>query len=718
MTHPDDDDGNVVHLPTVPPSEWGGAMRDRFEHVLDDEDDAADALDNPQPVHPPGGYQLPRIRAERAPVLPSWLRDPEALKVELADRWDQFLYEFQFHGIRSPWYLAKTGGYALWGLAVAADRLRRWWWLSEATGARLLAALEHDGREYRTQHLHQRKVRAERGAIIGVTAVFTLLPLLVITLLVPWLWLGIAPLATALLARAGRPAGKRIITASMAQHATRVISEDTLVRAYAVGSLCKPGTEGQGLGLGVMARERNGTTVDVMLPHGKTFADVLTALPKIASGLDVKESQIVLTESEVSGRRHRIWIADEDPLGIPAGRSPLLDLKRRNVWRDLFPMGLDQFGRVVAYSLLWVSFLIGAQPRKGKTFTARHLALFCALDPHVRITIADGKASPDWRAFRYVAHQAIFGTRPTREGDPRQRLLEALTGVVKHIEDVNEFLSTLTTTECPYGKVTEELCRKYPKRVFMWLVVMEEFQEYVEGDDQDLNKKIAGLLATIRALGPSVGVILISSTQKPAGIGSGDVLRLMARYRDNHDVRIALKCGSKTVSEAVLGGDSLAEGDDATKLPRGKRFKGICIFRDHPDFETSLTVRGYLADGEDAEVIVLAGRRYREQAGTLSGEAAGEDLTVPARDVLADVLDMFRDGEAGLHWRVLAKRLDDEVPERWADVTHGAISAQCRALEVPSVPVKMAGESDRGCRRADILAAMGRERAAVLPPIR
>ena len=129
MTHPADD-GTVVRLPVAPGSDWDGRMRDRFEHVLDDEDEAADALDDPQPVHPPGGYQLPRIRAERPPVLPSWLRDLEAFKVEIADRWEQFLYEFQFHGLRAPWYLAKTIGYAVWGLIVAADRLRRWWWLS------------------------------------------------------------------------------------------------------------------------------------------------------------------------------------------------------------------------------------------------------------------------------------------------------------------------------------------------------------------------------------------------------------------------------------------------------------------------------------------------------------------------------------------------------------------------------------------------------------
>ena len=113
------------------------------------------------------------------------------------------------------------------------------------------------------------------------------------------------------------------------------------------------------------------------------------------------------------------------PAGHPAGPTPLLDGKRRSVWRPC-PFGLDQFGRTVAFHLLWVSVLIGAQPRKGKTFAARLLALYCALDPYVRITIIDGKASPDWRSFRMVAHRIIFGTQPTRDGDPVQMVLDAL----------------------------------------------------------------------------------------------------------------------------------------------------------------------------------------------------------------------------------------------------------------------------------------------------
>ncbi len=675
-------------------------VTERFEHVIDDD------LEEPHPVHPPGGFEIPPETPDRHPVIPAAFRSRTALRTELARRMDPLSYAVQFHGLRLPWYAVKVLAYAGRGGYVLSWRLRRWWWVSEATGARLQAAADNDGREYREHHKHQRKVRGERGAIIGACLVPLLIASVVVQLAAPEAWLGILPVLACLLARAGTPAGRPIFTPSMTEPVVRVISEDTLVRAYASAGLCKPGTPGEELGLGVMARdERNaGTGVTVYLPHGKTFKHAVDAKAKIASGLDVKVSQVYFTEDDVSERRHRIWIADEDPLASSAGRSPLLDLRPRNVWRDLFPMGLDHYGRKVAFCLLWVSFLIGAQPRKGKTFLARAIALFCALDPYVRVTVADGKAAPDWRAFKLIAHRTIFGTRPDRDGSPVERLLDELRDIEKHIEDTNNFLSTLSVTECPEGKLTEALCRKYPKKLFLWLLVMEEFYFYFETDDQDVNKDIAQRLSNIRSAGPSAGVILISSAQKPAGVGSGDVTRLFNRYRDNHDVRMALKCGSRIVSEAVLGTEAYGEGFDASALPNGKRYRGVTIFRDHPDFEETLTVRTFLADGEDAERILMAARRMREAAGTLTGEAAGEDLSVPDRDVLSDVLQVFRDDPA-LHWTELAERLDAEISERWAEISPAAITAQLRAFGVQSVSVTRIGESARGCRKAHVLQA-------------
>src|SRR5262249_20729279 len=155
--------------------------------------------------------------------------------------------------------------------------------------------------------------------------------------------------------------------------------------------------------------------------------------------------------------------------------------------------------------------------------------------------------------------------------------------------------------------------------------------------------------------------------------GAGDVQRLFNRYRDNHAVRIALKCGNRVVSEAVLGGDAYAEGYDASALPAGKQYLGVAILYGASDDTTIL--RSHPADHTDAELILTAARRHREQVGTLSGYAAGEQVARDVRDTLADVRAVLGPGEKGLHWQTIAGRLAKRIPEHYADTTAEAVSA-------------------------------------------
>jgi S-DNA-T family DNA segregation ATPase FtsK/SpoIIIE len=428
-----------------------------------------------------------------------------------------------------------------------------------------------------------------------------------------------------------------------------------------------------------MARDPQqlGSQVVVDLDYGFHFADVVKAKASLASGLDVTSNQVFLTRDRTSDRRHLLYVADVDPLAIPAGKGPLLDCKVRDIWSPA-PFGLDERGRAVAILLMWISVLVGAQPRKGKTFSARLLALYAALDPYVRLTVVDGKNSPDWDKFRLVAHRTVYGTHPNpRSHNPIEELEDALEEIAEHIRRVNDFLSKLPASECPEGKLTRDLARKYPQ-LRVWLLVMEEFQVYYETDDQDVNKHIAGLLSFIMAVGPSAGVIILSSSQKPSGVGSGDVQRLFNRYRDNHAVRFALKCGNRIVSEAILGGDAYAEGYDASGLPNGVEYRGVGYLYGLTD--DTPTVRTYHVTAVDAETILLAARKHREAAGTLTGQAAGEDVARQVRDVLRDVHGVYHAGEAWVSWQQLAARLAEQLPEHYADITPEAISAQVRAL--------------------------------------
>jgi hypothetical protein len=100
----------------------------------------------------------------------------------------------------------------------------------------------------------------------------------------------------------------------------------------------------------------------------------------------------------------------------------------------------------------------------------------------------------------------------------------------------------------------------------------------------------------------------------------------------------------------------------------------------------------------------LAARRGRGQQ-PAARAAAKPAAPPPDRNVLGDVLKVFGDAR-GLHWQTIADRLAAQFPERWADVSKGAISAQARALGVPSVNVRYPTAGDgkvlQGCRRADV----------------
>jgi hypothetical protein len=169
-------------------------------------------------------------------------------------------------------------------------------------------------------------------------------------------------------------------------------------------------------------------------------------------------------------------------------------------------------------------------------------------------------------------------------------------------------------------------------------------------------------------------------------------------FRDNFGIRFGLRTSSWQVSELVLGAGAYSEGlDTSLLLPN---YKGVGILRGATD--ASPTVRTYLADGQDAERILHAARQLRERAGTLSGMAAGLDVPDDTRDVL----QVFGT-DAGLHWPVLAERLNVRIPDRWTDTTGEAVSAECRACGVPSVDVKQFGTVQKGCRRADVAHAAG-----------
>jgi S-DNA-T family DNA segregation ATPase FtsK/SpoIIIE len=631
--------------------------------------------------------------------------------------WDNIKATLRYHGARTGYRIAAHSWRALliylplalfWapiGAARIGGRAIRWWWHPELTALVQRAANDGDtnaGPRIAAQQAEGRRNRAFMllAGLAGLAAI-----VLVCWFVAPW-WVQALVVVTVVpwLAHVGRPKTVPIVRPAVVTHRFRRINPDVVLRAYYSAGLGHPDKPNQQIMFGGRLTRDNketGSMVPVDLPYGKTFADALGAKDKLASGLDVTSQQVFLTKDRTSERRHELFVADRDPLAIKVGRTDMLDGKPRNIWRPM-KLGRDERDRLVTLLLLWNSILIGAMPRRGKTFFVRLVLLFCALDPWVKILGADGKKSSDYDKIRLVAHRWVTGDAPNpRDNDPLEHLEEMLDEVLRHIAEVNEILSSLPVDMCPEGKLTEALARdpRYPA-LRVWVIAGEEFQVYFETEDQDYNKRIAHKWGRIMAQGPSAGVILLDSSQKPSGVGAGDVGRLFNRFRDNHQVRFALRCGNRIVSEAVLGGDAYSEGYDASALPIGDGSNGTNDYRGvgilYGASDTTPMVRTFLADHADAEKILIAARKLREQYGTLSGLAAGEASEREYRDVMADARSVFYAGESRISWPELAERMAQEMPEHYADITAKTISAQLRALGVETKSVRDQKHFERG----------------------
>jgi hypothetical protein len=90
-------------------------------------------------------------------------------------------------------------------------------------------------------------------------------------------------------------------------------------------------------------------------------------------------------------------------------------------------------------------------------------------------------------------------------------------------------------------------------------------------------------------------------------------------------------------------------------------------------------------------------------------------LTPENRQLLADVLAAIS-GAPGAQWITLAVRLADRFPARWGSANQETVSAQCRALGVPTVNVRAGRRVRKGCRRADVEAALAGTVPVPVPP--
>ncbi|HVL86348.1 MAG TPA: hypothetical protein VM367_18935 [Pseudonocardia sp.] len=667
------------------------------------------------PVRPeiivPAQQPLPPVWAaatpERRPVIAGWVRDAQQRRQ--AARWaaGYAWHLLAFHAVRVPLYLLRAALYVPRGTLRALGGLARW--VSDAQSVPLILAAQRSGdaKEYRALlAASQNRVRP-RLIALAVGTLAAVVGAVLVWRWAPW-WAQLAVVAGTggALACCGQNPDRPLMDHAVLPGRVRKLSPGIVLRAFLAAKLCRdddPVTFAT-----PVHRDGAGWRVVIDLPLGRTTEEATERRAAIASGLDVATECVFLSRVRGpagSARRLAVWVADSDPLAVPAGPSPLIRMPRVNFWEG-FPFGLDERGEPVTLNLLWSSLLVGAVPRQGKTFVARTVALAAALDPHVRLLVFDLKGSPDWSAFRHVADVWQLGDTPDPDTgvDPVRVLLDTMRELRAEVDHRYRTLRRLPPAVCPEGKLTEDLARARDAGMPLVLVVIDEVQRAF--GHREYGKELEVVLEDLVKVAPGAGIIIEAATQKP------DQRSTPTAFRDQFTVRFALRVTTYHASEAVLGAGALGEGLDASKLsPEGK---GAGLLRGTGDtgtVEGGRTVRTFLADGNDAEAICLRARALRQAAGTLAGAALGQMPEPPQQWSPAADLLIVLGADDHAHSDVLCARLAEQWPDRYADWRPAQISAALKPLGVQTRQVWAEGldgaKANRyGVRRAELQAVL------------
>lgn len=585
---------------------------------------------------------VPRRFQERLPVKPTWWHDPVS-NAKFAGTYAAHVAGY--HAIRLPWYLLQLIGWSPRGYGRLVRGIYVWGRDEEARARAEVAENTND-------YLKLRKSATLRTEF-GIFLCFALTVGFALGMYLPATRLRAVLAFVALCGWAGRPKDRPAIpSAVVTSPSARKITPDVIMRALHAAGLCKEmdGPDAPQFVAPGVHRDGPGFAAIIDLPFGFTAQKAVEKRVELAAGLRVDEFRLFIDRVRDRGHagRVRLWIADRDPYSLPPVVSPLAKAARCDLWRPI-PFGVDERGQLVSFLLVWTSVLIGALPRMGKTVAARVIACAAALDPHTRLVIFDGKGGKDWDPFEKVSHR--FGVGP--DDEVAEHLRDVLKEVQVEAKRRYKAFRGLSSKRCPESKLTPELSRDRDLNMPLIVIVIDEFQRYLE--NQEYGKEIYFLLLDLAKVAPAAGVVLVLATQRPSGKTTPTELR------DVIGTRYALRVTTREFSEMILGSGSYKAGLDASQFLASHKGVGILLGADDGELtdKGGQTVRSHLIDGPALEGITERARRLREGAGTLSGVAVGEVAKVLSDQVLEHVAQAFRGREKAQSWWLLRNMAQD-----------------------------------------------------------
>jgi S-DNA-T family DNA segregation ATPase FtsK/SpoIIIE len=634
---------------------------------------------------------------EWKPVIPEHLRTPEGRKKAASWQVKRARHHTAYHGIRSPWRLVLTLWWAGVGVARIAAVQIAWWWVAEQTFLRHKTIADGDTDKYLRVHKHAREVRLVRGCILLAEVAALAIGAAELSSVSLLLWIPVGVAAVPVLAWIGRPEDKPIMTSSVVPSAIERITTDVIIRALGalgiaeMNKALKEDPDKAIVTLDGPMRDGPGWLWRGELPPGVTAGAVSEKREEFASGL---RRPLGCVWPETDAKRHpgamNLFVSDED---MTTAEQPSWPLEKRGAANMFKPalFGYDPRGKAVSVTLMFVSIIIGAVPRMGKTFLLRLLLLIAALDVRSEIHAYDLKGTGDLAPARPVAHAYGVGDEPEdmlrmiTDFRALRREMRRRTKVIREIAEADPL-------RCPENKITDELANDPRLGLHPIVIAVDEcqiaFEHPAYGDEFEM------ICTDLAKRGPALGMLIILATQRP------DAKSIPPGIRANVVLRMCLYVTGQVENDMVLGTSQYKQGIRATMF--GFDAKGVLYFGG--EGLRPRIMRAQYIDNPLARLIFARARRMRERAGRVTGYAAGEDFQQDSRSFARDVLDVFGDNDK-LWGETIAERLAGSFGEAYEGITRDAVLSQLRALQIEVKAVREPGQKPRqGCEREAVRA--------------
>jgi S-DNA-T family DNA segregation ATPase FtsK/SpoIIIE len=650
------------------------------------------------------GWSVDRQLPDR-PVIPVWLRDPATARQAAAWGVRYAGQTTAFHTVRVPVYWARLAARS----PVGVFRMLRavWRWVFDADGSAVRKAMSAGagGSGYGTSdaaayaRLEEQRRELVRGRSLTVAVVVLLLVSAgwgVAATCPPWLSVTLAAALVAFLGLAGRDMSRPVVSRFTDNAAVPRFTSDlilTALGALGIAEMNKGIKAGDGVRFpSPIVRDGAGWRAEIDLPAGVTAGAVIDRRDRLAAGLRRPMSAVWPEgDSDAHEARLVLWVADKAMNKTKPVPWPLAAKGTTSVFEE-FPIGVDPRGRPIGITLMSASMVIGAQPRMGKTFTARVIMLGAALDPLAELHIYDLKGGADWLPLAQVAHAFRVGDEP----EDIAYLLADLRDLATDMRRRYKTIRGLDRDVCPEGKITPALAKRRDLGLHPVVVYLDECQIAFEHPTH--GKELTALAEDLTKRAPAAGIMVISATQRPdakslpTGISSSAVLRLCLRVQ-NHDV-----------NDMVLGTGAHKAGYRATMFSRTERGVGFLSGEE----DDPVILRAAYIDAPAAEKIAARARTARLAAGRLTGYAVGTDPT-PDTDT-ASILDhlaaVWPATEPRVWCSTLAERLAVAFPTTYTGWTGENVTNAIRPHGLTARQTKLNGSNRSGLRRTSLTDAL------------